>query len=149
MLDILRRFTARVKSQFCFVVIEFPINNVDVISENTSFSSLIKRWFSDATGLPQFVTLRMKMIDPVPYLALMVCDEHFAMILAVSGEEPAFEDMAVEAEKLGFRGIGMPVVKDEEATVAKTPDDSLNRVLEATSYRRHKSPFFSDDPYFT
>ncbi|KAI8442252.1 hypothetical protein MSG28_005822 [Choristoneura fumiferana] len=103
----------------------------------------------NATGLPQFVTLRMKMIDPLPYLALMVCDEHFAMILAVSGEEPAFEDMAAEADKLGFRGIGMPVVKDEEATIAKTPDETLNRMLEATAYRRHKSPFFSDDPYFT
>lgn len=32
----------------------------------------IKRWFTDATRIPQFVTLRIKKIDPVPYLALIV-----------------------------------------------------------------------------
>lgn len=58
--------------------------------------------------------LRMKIYDP--YLAIMYCDDNYAVIMAESGTEPhSDEDKTLEASTLNFKGIGKPVSRDLEA----------------------------------
>ncbi|KAG6446870.1 uncharacterized protein LOC115441352 [Manduca sexta] len=57
--------------------------------------------------------LRLKIEDP--YLAIMFCDNEFAAIMAVAGNEPTTERERIsEAATLKFRGAGYPVFRDPE-----------------------------------
>ncbi|CAH2093828.1 unnamed protein product [Euphydryas editha] len=66
------------------------------------------------------ITLRMKIHDP--YLAMMYCDENYAVIMAESGTEPhSDEDKILEAGTLKFKGTGKPASRDlaSEAMLAE------------------------------
>ncbi|XP_059054279.1 uncharacterized protein LOC131848436 [Achroia grisella] len=62
------------------------------------------------------IKIQLKILDP--YLVMMYCDDHYATIMAVSGDEPDNDyDKKAEAAKLNFSGMGYPVSRDikEEA----------------------------------
>ncbi|XP_063541571.1 uncharacterized protein LOC134750338 [Cydia strobilella] len=80
-------------------------------------------------------TIRMKMVDQ--YLAMMFCEEHLAMMLAVVGEEPDPQESAAEAAKLGFHGIGSPVTK--QGQVGSPKDDRFEDFDEKMNLDRHSA----------
>lgn len=67
--------------------------------------------FSDKAIHIPIVSIRLKIVDP--YLAIIYCDNQFASIMAVAGNEPATDDEKIsEAKVLKFRGRGYPVYRD-------------------------------------
>uniref|UniRef100_A0A2H1W178 SFRICE_033188 n=1 Tax=Spodoptera frugiperda TaxID=7108 RepID=A0A2H1W178_SPOFR len=59
------------------------------------------------------LSLRLKIEDP--YLMMMFCEDHLAMLMAISGRQPTtFKDIKAEAATIKFQGNGRPVWRNYE-----------------------------------
>ncbi|XP_022832062.1 uncharacterized protein LOC111360382 [Spodoptera litura] len=57
------------------------------------------------------LSLRLKIEDP--YLMMMFCEDHFAMLMAISGRQPTtYKDIKAEVATIKFQGNGRPVWRD-------------------------------------
>uniref|UniRef100_A0A2A4JFM6 Uncharacterized protein n=1 Tax=Heliothis virescens TaxID=7102 RepID=A0A2A4JFM6_HELVI len=64
------------------------------------------------------LSLRMKIEDP--YLVMMFCEEYYATIMAISGQEPTtLRDIKAELATIKFVGKGRPVWRDYEGEKEK------------------------------
>ncbi|XP_063833162.1 uncharacterized protein LOC135082304 [Ostrinia nubilalis] len=68
--------------------------------------------FDNNTKFP-VITMRIKIEDP--YLAMMFCDEYYAVIMATTNSGPLTdEEKTEEATIINFKGTGFPVSRDLE-----------------------------------
>lgn len=86
------------------------------------------------------LTLRLKIEDP--YLVMMYCEQYFATVMAVSGNEPTdVKEMNIEAATIKFQGTGRPVWRnfDEER-------EKLKILKEAKRHEDDDKIIFVNDP---
>ncbi|XP_046964236.1 uncharacterized protein LOC124533116 [Vanessa cardui] len=92
------------------------------------------------------ITLRMKIHDP--YLAMLYCDENYALLMAELGTEPqSDQDKTLEASTLKFRGVGYTAYRDLEAEAMLERLEKL-RKIEAESRKIIQIPIPSGDVDF-
>ncbi|CAH0696809.1 unnamed protein product [Spodoptera exigua] len=87
------------------------------------------------------LSLRLKIEDP--YLAMMFCEEHFAMLMAVSGRQPTvYKEMKAEAATIKFEGIGRPIWRDYEGE-----RENIKMVKEAEMKEEQEKFITVNEPY--
>uniref|UniRef100_A0A2A4JEH5 Uncharacterized protein n=1 Tax=Heliothis virescens TaxID=7102 RepID=A0A2A4JEH5_HELVI len=97
----------------------YPLYKVD---RKGLFDALAKHEIPDSAKtnpitIPS-LSLRMKIEDP--YLVMMFCEEYYATIMAISGQEPTtLRDIKAELATIKFVGKGRPVWRDYEGEKEK------------------------------
>ncbi|XP_064074434.1 uncharacterized protein LOC135193916 [Vanessa tameamea] len=92
------------------------------------------------------ITLRMKIHDP--YLAMLFCEENYAVIMAELGTEPKTDqEKTLEASTLKFRGVGYTTYRDLEAEAILERMEKMKKI-EAESRKIIQIPIPSGDVDF-